>query len=192
MSVEGAVVGGEISSYWYDGVKYYDEIAGEDWKGSLQAMTYPDEFEQYQGSVQLSPGFYATLQPREGLFGLCYRTLLGDDLVSTDKGYILHLLYNVTAVTPTSSSSTLSDIPELTPFVWELHATPYPSTTHRPTAHYKLNSTEVDPYYLKLIEDVLYGTDTTPARLLTPDEIAGYLDDVITEPLPATFPGDHP
>lgn len=160
VSVSENTSGGEMESLYYDGVKYLDVVSGEDFQATIEAYGAPDAFNASDGVKALSPGLYVTQQPRK-TFGICYRTLLGNDLQGQDYGYKLHIVYNCTAGPSPRTHKTLAG--DVTPDTrsWSVHTVPPPASTFRPTAHLVIDSTKVNPYLMENLETVLYGRDAT-------------------------------
>lgn len=186
VSVNEETSGGGLESFYFDGVKYLDVVAGEDFKATLEAFSAPPEFAQCEGVKQLSPGLFVGQQPRK-TFDLCYRTLIGNDLEGTDHGYKLHLVYNATASPSPRSHRTLAQ--QIDPGVrsWTIDTVPIPASTYKPAAHFVLDSTLIDPYILADIESFLYGRDDADARMLSQQEIVDILSNKIEEPMAATI-----
>lgn len=88
--------GAEPSPIYADNIKYLNMMSAEDFGGTIEAYTYPDEFAECDGSVEIAPGVFAGQQSRKQ-FGLSYRTILGNDVDSDDYGYKLHLVYGCLA-----------------------------------------------------------------------------------------------
>ena len=107
----------EIKSFYLDGVKYLDNLVPGDFSGSLKAFTYPDEFEEAIGVVDVAPGLYYHDQPSRS-FNLSYRTTVGNDLSGMEYGYKIHLLYNVIANPDTTVFETLRDEAAALEFSW--------------------------------------------------------------------------
>lgn len=168
--------GGERDSFYFDGVKYLDFVANEDFSATLQAFAAPVEFYANDGMKALAAGLYATQQPRS-TFGFCYRTKLGND-INQDLGYKLHLVYNCTAGPSTRSNQTQSESPSPMMKSWDLETVPPPASTYKPTAHFVIDSTKTDPAKLLTLENQLYGTGlvggTTP-KLPDQATVIGYL-----------------
>ena len=130
----------------------------------------PREFYQCDGSDELATGVYIGQQSRKS-FGLSYRTKIGYDVMGTDYGYKLHLVYGA-SVSPTEKAyTTINESPEGISLSWEFATTPVPVTGKKPTAHLIIDSTEIDSAKLEDIEDILYGSSSANARLPLPDEI---------------------
>lgn len=186
VSVTENASGGDLESLYYDGVKYADVVAAEDFQATLSAFSSPAEFGPCEGQKVLSPGLFATQQPRQ-TFGLCYRTLKGNDLVGADYGYKLHIVYNCTAAPSERSNRTISADVSPDARTWVIHTVPPPATTFRPTAHLVVDSTLVNPYLMEDLETTLYGRDASegqearPAYLPTVAQIIAILSNPITE-----------
>lgn len=172
----------ETKSYYLDGVKYLEYRTPNDFKGKIQAFTYPDELEELIGLAEFSPGVFVHDQP-EKPFNLAYRTLIGNDVDGLDHGYKLHILYNVLA-SPSGRqfpSVNASSAPMV--FEWDISAVPPIVMGIRPTAHVSFNSRLMDPELLQFIENTLYGTavaePSLPAMIDLFDLIAGYILTII-------------
>lgn len=163
--------GAEESAIFADNIKYLSLRSAENFKGTIEAYTYPDEFEACDGSAELSKGIKVAQQARRS-FAFCYRTKVGTDL-NPEFGYKLHIIYGATAAPSERSRATVNDSPEAMTMSWEISTTPVAVTGHKPTSHVEIDSTKISATALGLIEDKLYGTDspTADSTLLTPDEI---------------------
>ncbi len=163
--------GAEPTALYADDIKYLNIMSAEDFNATIEAYTYPDEFAECDGSASLAKGVLIGQQKRKP-FGLCYRTVLGNDVDDADHGYKLHLIYGALAKPTGRDYSTINESPEAITFSWEISTTPVEVTGHKPTAILTIDSTKVDSAKLKALEDILYGTDSEEARLPLPDEIA--------------------
>ncbi len=164
--------GAESSPQYADNIKYLNLVSAEEFGATIEAFTYPDEFGQCDGSAEPEPGVYLGQQGRR-VFGLSYRTRIGNDLAGTDHGYKLHLVYGCLASPSEKAYGTINDSPEAITFSWEVSTTPVPVTGHKPTALLTIDSTKVDPDALADLEEILYGTSTDDPRLPLPDEVIG-------------------
>lgn len=176
--------GAEPSPIYADNIKYLNLMSAEDFGGTIEAYISPDEFAECDGSVEIAPGVFAGQQSRK-LFGLCYRTILGNDIDSNDHGYKLHLVYNCLASVSEKGYTTVNDSPEAITFSWEFSTTPVEiamlieGKKIKPTAILTFDSTKVDPDKLAKLEEILYGKDPTEPegadgvepRLPFPDEV---------------------
>lgn len=162
--------GADETKLWADNIKYVSLRAAEEFGGTIEAYTYPDEFAECDGSVALVPGVYAGQQNRAG-FGLSYRTVLGNDTDLNEHGYKLHLVYGCSCSPSEKSYSTINDSPDAITFSWEFSTTPVEVTGHKPTACIVIDSTKVEATKLKALEDALYGTEQADAYLPMPDEV---------------------
>ena len=163
--------GAEATPLYADDIKYLNLMSNEEFGGTIEAYTYPEEFEQCDGSAAITAGVVIGQQPRK-TFGLCYRTTLGNDIENNDYGYKLHLVYGALASPSEKAYSTINDSPEAITFSWEFSTTPVNVTGHKPTATLVIDSTKVDAEKLAALEEILYGSESTEARLPLPDEIA--------------------
>lgn len=169
-SVSETPTGAESNAQFADNIKYLNLISAEDFGATLEAFTYPDEFAQFDGLGVPVPGIVVGQQSRK-VFGLSYRTRLGNDLEGDDHGYKLHLLYGCQASPSEKAYNTINDSPEAINFSWDVSTTPAPVTGFKPTSLIVVDSTVVAPADLILLETELYGGVATTANLPTPDEV---------------------
>lgn len=162
--------GAEPTDLYADDIKYLSLYSTEEFGATVEAYTYPKEFAECDGSAEIATGVTIGQQTRKA-FGLCYRTVLGNDVSSEDYGYKLHLIYGAKASPSEKGYSTINDSPEAITFSWELNTTPVEVTGYKPTACLTINSTECDADALATLEEILYGTDDVDPRLPLPDEI---------------------
>ena len=175
-SVTESPSGAEPSPLYADDIKYLNLMSTEEFGASIEAYMYPEEFEACDGSAEIAPGVSIGQQKRQS-FGLCYRTIIGNDTESNEHGYKLHIIYGALAAPSEKAYATVNDSPEAITFSWELSTTPVNVTGGNPTASLTIDSTKVKAEKLKALEDILYGSETesTGPRLPLPDEIATLL-----------------
>ena len=162
--------GAEPTPLYANNRKYLTLMSVEELGGTIEAYTYPEEWEECDGSADAVAGVYIGQQPR-ATFGLVGKTLIGNDTEGTKHGYKLHLVYGCQASPAEESHATVNDSPEAVTFSWEFTATPVDVTGHKPTAIITIDSTKVDETKLAALEAILYGSEDQEARLPLPDEI---------------------
>ena len=175
--------GAEATPLYADNIKYLNLMSTEEFKATVEAYTYPDEFATCNGEAELGTGVTIGQQKRKS-FGMCYQTKIGND-VDSDLGYKIHIIYGALAAPSEKSYATVNDSPEAITFSWELSTTPVEVEGFKPTASLIIDSTKVDATKLAELEDELYGCDAQaedlehniPAKeaktpkLLLPDEV---------------------
>jgi hypothetical protein len=171
-SVSESPEGAEPEPLYADDIKYLNLMSVEEFKATIEAYTYPEEFAECDGSKSIATGVTVGQQKRKA-FGLCYRTTLGNDVDGNDHGYKLHIVYGALAAPSEKAFETINDSPEAATFSWEISTTPVAVSKEgcQPTASITIDSTKADPTALKKLEDILYGSGDTEARLPLPDEI---------------------
>jgi hypothetical protein len=170
VSVTESPSGAEASPQYADNIKYLNLISAEQFSATIEAFTYPPEFEQFDGLANPAPGLTLGQQSR-GSFGLSYRTIIGNDVDGADHGYKLHLVYGAQAAPSEKGYSTVNDSPEALTFSWELTTTPVAVTGYKPTAMITVDSRLVDPGDLAALETLLYGGAATEPQLPLPDAV---------------------
>lgn len=166
--------GAEASPYYADNLKYLNLVSTEEFKATIAAYTYPDEFAECDGSKEIAPGVYAGQQSRSP-FGFSYRTILGNDTENNKHGYKIHLVYNALAAPSEKGYASVGESTEPIAMSWEITTTPVDVEGCEPTAHLVIDSTKCDAAKLKAIEDILYGTETEEPRLPLPNEVVNLL-----------------
>lgn len=162
--------GAESNPQYADNIKYLNLISAEEFGGTIEAFTYPDEFGQCDGTAEPVEGIQLGQQNRKK-FGMSYRTKKGNDVDGQDAGYKIHLVYGAQAAPSEKAYATVNDSPEAITFSWEFTTDPISVEGYKPTATLVIDSTKVDPDVLSQIEDILYGSGATNARLPLPAEI---------------------
>lgn len=170
ISVSENPTGAESNPLYADDIKYLDLRSAEEFAASIEAYTFPNEFAECDGSVEIAPGVVAGQQTRK-LFGLSYKTKIGNDVDSNDHGYKLHLVYGATAAPTEKSYQSVNDSPEAITFSWELTTTAIDIPGHKPSASLEINSLTIDAEKLAAIEALLYGGEVESAQLPSPTEI---------------------
>ena len=163
--------GAEATALYADDIKYLNLLSNEEFGATIEAYTYPDEFAECDGSAELATGVMIGQQKRK-IFGLCYRTTIGNDVEGNDYGYKLHLVYGCLAAPSEKGYSTINDNPDAITFSWEVTTTPVNVEGFKPTSQITIDSTKADPTKLAALEAVLYGGEATEAKLPLPDEVA--------------------
>ena len=176
-SVTESPSGAEATGQYADNIKYLNLISAEEFGATIEAFTYPEEFEAANGNKELvdASGVYIGQQARS-VFGFCYRTMIGNDTDGQEHGYKLHLVYGCQVTPSEKNYQTINDSPEAMTLSWELSTTPVNVTGHKPTALLVIDSTKVNSTKLAKIEAKLYGDESNGAVLPTPDEIAEILN----------------
>lgn len=163
--------GAESNPQYADNIKYLDLTSAEEFGFTIEAFTYPVEFEECDGSAQLTEGITIGQQTRK-MFGFSYRTLVGNDTQGTDYGYKIHLVYGCKASPSEKSRSTVNDSPEAITFSWEITTTPVNVNGHKPTSHLIVDTTVADTGKVTELETKLYGDASAGTPTLpTPDEV---------------------
>lgn len=168
--------GAEPTALYANNGKYLNLISNEDFAATIEAFTYPDEFEECDGSKEIAPGVVIGQQKRK-VFGLAYRTLLGNDVDGNDHGYKLHLVYGCLAAPSENNHSTVNDSPEAGTMSWSVSTTPVEVADAKPTATVTIDSTKADKTKLKKLEDMLYGTEQAESKLPLPAEVITLMKD---------------
>lgn len=171
ISVTKSPSGAEATPLYANNKKYANLLSTEEFAGSIEAYTYPEEFAACNGEAEVVPGVYVGQQKRTA-FGLAYRNMIGNDTEGTKVGYKITLVYGCQASPSEETDTTINDSPEAKTMSWEFTTTPVEMTGFEPTATIEIDSTKVDAEKLAAIEAILYGSESEEARLPLPDEVA--------------------
>lgn len=148
--------GAEATALYADDMKYLNLMSAEEFGATVEAYTYPKEFEACDGSAEVSEGVTIGQQERK-TFGMSYRTVVGNDLEGNEHGYKLHLIYGALAAPSERAYSTINDSPEAITFSWEVSTTPVNVPGRKAASLLTIDSTKCDKAKLKQLEDILYG-----------------------------------
>jgi hypothetical protein len=149
--------GADNNKFYADNIEYGAIRAAEEFGGSIECYTYPDEFKECNGEMTIVAGVTGNLQTRKP-FGLSYRTKIGNDTEGIDYGYKLHLVYGATVSPSEKAHQTINDSPEAETMSFDFETTPVnTSFSERPMSHLVIDSTTVDADKLKSFEDIIWG-----------------------------------
>ena len=162
--------GAEPTTLYADDMKYLTLMSAEEFGATIEAYTYPVEFNQCNGEAEIATGVIVGQQDRKS-FGLCYRTTVGNDVDGNAYGYKLHIIYGAKAAPSEKAYAAINDSPEAITFSWELTTTPINVEGFKPTANITIDSTKADASKLTALEAILYGSENENARLPLPGEI---------------------
>lgn len=182
--------GAESSAQYADNIKYLNLVSAEEFGGTIEAFTYPAEFAQNDGSASPEVGVSIGQQGRR-VFGMAYRTRVGNDVDGTDHGYKLHLVYGAQASPSEKAYGTINDSPEAITFSWEFSTTPVPvgvidTVEYKPTASLTVDSTLVAAGPLADLEEQLFGTLSTDPILPDPATVIAMFAGSVVQVTPGT------
>lgn len=180
-SVSESPEGAEATAIYADNIKYLNLFSVEEFKATVEALTYPDEFAECDGSAFVADGVSIGQQPRK-TFGMCYRTRVGNDVADDQLGYKLHLIYGAKASPSEKQYQTVNDSPETTNFSWSIDTVPVPvldennvPMDYKPTSVLIVDSTKLTTQAQKAklaeLEAILFGGENTDPRLPLPGEV---------------------
>lgn len=201
VSISEAPTGAEVTPYYVDGIKHTNQVSLEEFEATLEAYTYPSEFDRCDGTRPVSNGLFATQQPRVP-FGLSYRSKVGNDVDGVNHGYKIHVVYNAVAAPTERVHKTLGEDIDLDNFSWQIYTKPAPMVGQKPTAHFIIDSLETPSDLLAEIEDILYGSDDAMPRLPSANELMYLFNEyessgfdgglLVDDEYFAIFDGGHP
>lgn len=142
---------GEVSTKvrYLDGVKVSNRQSREEFSGTIEAFTYPTTFYET-----------ALIQARQTPFNLSYRCTIGE----IEE---IHLVYNVSI----SGTGVNHQQRETDKFSWPFTTKPVAIPLARPAAHLIIVSPEAYPWTVFDLENILYGSDSAPPRMPSPQEV---------------------
>lgn len=167
--------GGEDNPQYADNIEYLNLVSAEKFKATIEAYTYPVEFEECDGSRRIAKGITIGQQTRKP-FGFSYRTIVGNDTLGNDLGYKIHLVYGAKAAPSEKSYNTVNDSPEAITFSWSVSGSPVAVPGFRPTAIISIDSRTTSTAGMQAIEEALYGSELKEPNLPLPEDILAMLE----------------
>lgn len=158
ITVSDSPSGAENTPLYADNMKYLVLKSAEEFGGTIECYSYPDEWAACNGEKEVAPGVMAGQQERSP-FGFAYRTKVGNDVENENYGYKLHLWYGCLASPSERSYGTVNDSPEAITFSYEITSTPVAFEGFKPVSAIVIDSTKVDSDKLAALEEILYGKD---------------------------------
>ena len=180
VSVKKSNDGAEENPIYADNIKYLSLFSAENLKGSIDAYTYPEEFEACDGSATVHPGVYIGQQTRKP-FGLVYSTIVGNDTQGNAYGEKMHFIYNAKVSPSERAYETVNEDPTAITFSWEYSTTPNDLSDIglEPSAGITVSKSEVGADKFAELQELVYGNDTTEPTLPSIQEIIA-----LTQPTP--------
>lgn len=169
-SVSNSPEGAEPTDLWADNIKYATLRSAETFGATIEAYTYPEEFEVCDGSATPKTGVHIGQQARK-TFGFSYRTKVGSDIDTDANNYKIHVIYNATCSPSERSYETINDSPDAITLSWEVTTTPVNVTGYKPTSEIVIDVWKLSTASKNAIEGALYGTSSTAAYLPDPDDL---------------------
>ena len=167
--------GAEATALYADNIKYLNLISNEEFAATIEAYTYPDEFAECDGSVDIGSGVVIGQQKRKK-FCFSYQTKIGNDVDGNDKGVKYHIVYNCLAAPTEKGYATINDSPEAITFSWEVSTTPIEVSGYKPTAIVTIDSTKLTSAQKTALEAALYGSSSANSALKTPTELVALIN----------------
>lgn len=179
-SIKQSPDGAEPTPIFADNIKYLELMSAENFKGTIDAYTYPDEFMACEGSQEIvaDSGVFAAQQERAG-FGLVYSTIIGNDTVGNDYGEKIHLIYNAKVSPAARDYETINDTPNAITMSWAFTTVPVAvddiPLLKRPTAYITIDSTKVATAKMTAIRELIYGTEALEPKFPSLAELMALL-----------------
>lgn len=171
VSIEERDTGTIDVEHYFDGQRLNVSQEIGDFEASISAYTHPEAFSEFNGYSERE--IYRR-------FALSYRT-------RNESGYKLHLIYNILVQDGDRSWSTQSNKVDPSLFRWDISASAVRIPGASPAAHLAVTSKEESTVF-NYLEDILYGSFTTDARMPDPEELVELYED--TTLLRITYNGD--
>ena len=160
-SVTDSPSGADEQKFYADNIQYGSIRGAEDFGGTIECYTYPDEFGVCNGEIEIATGVRGNQQDRKP-FGFSYVNNIGNDVQGQSYGYELHLIYNATASPTEKQHQTINDSPSPDTMSFSFACNPTGTKfSPKPLSHIIIDSTKVNADKLASFEDILYGKDAT-------------------------------
>lgn len=174
VAVKQSPDGAEETPIYADNIKYLSLMSAENFKGSIEAFTYPEEFEACDGSKAIGEGVYAGQQNRQQ-FGLVYSTIVGNDTEGNAYGEKMHFIYNARVSPSARDYETVNDTPNAITFSWDFTTTPVAvddiAILDNPTAYIVADSTKMAEGKMEALKEMVYGESAEESKMPTIDEV---------------------
>lgn len=170
VSVNEAPSGSDVVEAHFDGKKYHSRRSPEEFSGTIEAYTYPSEFEIFLGQAVMH-----TAQARTP-FNFTYRTRIGNDENGVDHAYLIHIVYNALIKPTQRALQTISDSIDVATFSWDFETNPLRMGDRR-GSHLIIDSRLAYPWALEELETILYGSTTTTSTLPSPEFLLQLFED---------------
>ena len=155
----------DVAKQHVDGLLVTTQVSLGSFIATVQAYSTPDIILDVAGHAD---NLY-TSQVRKP-FNMTYRTFTGNQ-EDPDFSYQVHLVYNAFIKPSKKQYDTLSDNPDAIAISWDLVAKPSKMDQYFASAHFIIDSSVVHSWTLADLEDILYGTQDTPPRMPSVDEL---------------------
>lgn len=171
-SVTDSPSGAESNKQYADNEVYVNIKSAEEVGGTIEAFMAPRQFAECDGTREPIPGLQFGQQTRRS-FGFSWQSRVGNDIEGVDYGFKIHLVYGADANPSEKQYQTINDSPEPSALSWEYTTIPTASGIPglRNVSKLTIKSTDLAPAALEALLDVLYGTESTEARLPLPREV---------------------
>lgn len=181
VSVKDANDGAEETPLYANNRKYLSLMSAENKKGSIDAYTYPEEFESCDGSKAVNPGVYVGQQIRKE-FGLAYSTIVGNDTQGNAYGEKIHIIYNAKVAPAARDFETVNADPAALTFSWNYTTTPVDLSDIglEASAGIIIEKSKVSASAWTTLQEALYGNDKEGVSHLPT------IQEVITMTVPTT------
>ncbi len=179
-SVSDSPDGGDANDQYADNIKYLSLRGTEQRNGTIEAFTYPDEFEPCLGNAVAGP--IVVTGGNKTPFSFAYKTIYGNAQDGMDYGEKLHIIYNATVSPSEKQYETVNDSPEAMTFSFEFNTTPVNVTITdaertklaavsekfakmKNTAVIEIVRTTATATFYDSVEEIVYGNNATTSPL---------------------------
>lgn len=171
-SVKKSNDGAEETALYADNMKYLSLTSAENLKGSIEAYTYPTEFEVCDGSKAQHPGIFVGQQTRVP-FALAWSTIVGNDTQGNTYGEKIHIIWNAKVSPAERAYETVNDDPSALTFSWDYTTTPIDLSDLglEPSAGITFEKKAMSVNGWKALTDKIYGTAALTSGIGTPQEM---------------------
>ena len=182
--------GADETKIFADNKKYLSLFAAEEFGFTLEAYSYPIQFDSCNGighvmgttaKGKATRILARVFQQSRDAFGLAYRTEVGSDTAAAKLNgdhYKIHIVYNARAGVSDVSHATIDDNPDAEALSWDCTTTkvvlqkdnfpdpeegaedPYAKYHGKATSYFEIDSADLSSTQLKALTDKLWGTDT--------------------------------
>lgn len=165
VAVNETTVDASQTLIYIDGVGHQNQMLIGSFAAVIEAITYPDEFEPFDGYS----GIYSAQSRR--LFDFCYRTM------QANGHYKIHLVYNALATPTDRNHASFNATKEVELFSWDLTTKNVVVPGAKASSHFVVDTTQVNPGLILALEQRLYGTEASLADMPAVTELLAIFEE---------------
>lgn len=164
VKVDEAAPDATQSLIYIDGVGHQNRLLLSNFAATISAMTYPKEFEPYDGYSEIRTG------QRRKEFDLTYRTM------QMDGHYKIHLVYNALAIPSVRTNSTINGSIDAELLSWDITTRTEHVVGAQSSSHFVIDTMNMYPDTIGEFEAIIYGSEVSYPYMPTVTQLLDFFD----------------